>query len=117
MKGKWKQLVTTAVAVISVSVYATTAFAAGGTLSIYTWANQFAPELISKFEKQTGIDVTIDAYNSNAAVLTKLQAGGSGYDIVTPSQHYVKIMIEQKLLKDVDMYKLEGFKQLSDRWT
>ena len=57
---------------------------AEGTLNLYTWSDSISPELIKKFEDQTGITVNLDGFNSNEDALTKLQAGSSGYDIVTP---------------------------------
>jgi spermidine/putrescine transport system substrate-binding protein len=38
---------------------------AAGELYFYNWSNYFPPELIAKFEKETGIDVTLDVYDSN----------------------------------------------------
>lgn len=89
---------------------------AEGELNIYSWSGQFSPELIEKFEARTGIEVTVDGYISNEALLTKLQAGSSGYDMATPSQHFVKIMADEGLLEDVDMHELEAFDRVDERW-
>ena len=63
---------------------ATSAMAAGE-LHIYNWGDYTNPELIEKFEKDTGIKVTLDSYDSNETMLAKVRAGGTGYDIVVPS--------------------------------
>ncbi|MPL80189.1 Spermidine-binding periplasmic protein SpuE [bioreactor metagenome] len=89
---------------------------AGGTLNLYTWSDSISPELIKKFEAQTGITVNVDGFNSNEDALTKLQAGSSGYDVVTPSQHFVKIMIDQGLLEDIDAKDMPAFAQVDDKW-
>ena len=83
---------------------------ADGSLSIYAWADSIAPDVVAKFEKETGIKVTVDAFSSNEDLLTKLQAGSSGYDIVTPSQHFVKIMIDSGLLEDIGATSMEQLK-------
>lgn len=85
-------------------------------LNIFAWADSLSPLLISQFQKETGIRVTVDAFSSNEDVLTKLQAGSSGYDLLTPSQHFVKIMILNDLLENVDMKSLPAFQHIDDQW-
>ena len=38
---------------------------AAGTLHLANWSDYFPPELLKKFEKDTGIKATLDAYDSN----------------------------------------------------
>jgi len=90
--------------------------AAEGTLNIYAWADSISPDLIAKFTEETGIEVNVDSFSSNEDALTKLQAGSSGYDLVTPSQHFVKIMADEGLLEDIDAYELAAYAQLDARW-
>ena len=89
---------------------------AEGELHIYVWSDSIAPDLIKKFETETGIKVTVDGFNSNEDLLTKLQAGASGYDVVTPSQHFLKIMADQGLLEDIDAHSLAAFQQVDEKW-
>ncbi len=51
---------------------------AAGELNFYNWGNYTNPELIEKFEKETGIKVTITDYDSNETALAKVRAGGHG---------------------------------------
>ncbi len=89
---------------------------AEGDLNIYAWSDSIDPALITKFEAETGIKVTVAGYASNEDLLTKIQAGSSGYDIVMPSQHFVKIMADQGLLEDIDAHALAGFQQVDPKW-
>jgi spermidine/putrescine transport system substrate-binding protein len=89
---------------------------AEGNLAIYAWADSISPEMVAKFEKETGIKVTVDAFSSNEDLLTKLQAGSSGYDIVTPSQHFVKIMIDSGLLEDIGASSMAAYQQILPEW-
>ncbi|MFO1176503.1 MAG: extracellular solute-binding protein [Paracoccaceae bacterium] len=89
---------------------------AAGELNLYVWSDSIAPELIQKFESETGTKVNVDSYNSNEDLLTKLQAGSSGYDLVMPSQHFVKIMVEQGLLEDIGANTLPAFQQVDPKW-
>ena len=60
----------------------------GGELHVYTWAGYMPDDVIKKFEKDTGIKLTVDTFESNEALEAKLQStGGSGYDIVMPSDY------------------------------
>jgi len=89
---------------------------AEGELHIYAWADSISPELVAKFEAETGTKVTMDSFSSNEDALTKLQAGSSGYDLVTPSQHFVKIMADEGLLEDIDAAAMPAFKQVDPKW-
>jgi putrescine transport system substrate-binding protein len=54
-------------------------------LHIYNWSDYIAEDTIANFEKQTGIKVTYDVYDSNEVLEAKLFAGSSGYDLVFPT--------------------------------
>ncbi len=107
--------VRTALTILACTVWATAANAAG-TLNLYTWSDSISPELVAKFEAETGAKVNIDAFNSNEDALTKLQAGSTSYDIVTPSHHFVKIMIDSGLLENINANQLAAFKQVDVKW-
>ena len=89
---------------------------ASGELFIYNWTEYTPPALIDKFEKETGIKVSVDTYDSNETLLAKLQAGASGYDIVVPSQNFVPIMINEGLIQKVGVHKLPNYKNMEKRW-
>lgn len=89
---------------------------AAGDLNIFIWADSIAPELISKFSEQEDVNVNVDSFGSNEDALTKLQAGSSGFDLITPSQHFVRIMIDSDLLMDFDAHDLAAFEQVDDKW-
>ena len=89
---------------------------AGDDLFIYNWTDYTAPALIEKFQKETGIKVTVDTYDSNETLLAKLKAGGSGYDIVVISSDFVPIFVEEKLIQKIDGPKLAGFGNIEARW-
>lgn len=56
--------------------------ASSKTLNVYSWAYVLGPEVIQLFEKETGIKVNLDVYDSSEVMETKLVAGHSGYDVV-----------------------------------
>ena len=83
-----------------------TAAKAEGELFLYNWSNYFPPELLTKFEEETGIAVTLDVYDSNETMLAKLQAGAGGYDVIVPSGYMVAILIEEGLAQRIDTLEM-----------
>ncbi len=83
-----------------------------GVLNIYNWADYIAPDTIKNFEKETGIKVRYDMFDSNEALHAKLVAGNSGYDIVVPGSHFAKQQIAAGLLQKLDKSKLPNLKNL-----
>ena len=86
---------------------------AAGTLNLANWSDYFPPELLKKFEADTGIKATLDAYDSNETLLAKLKAGGGSYDVVVPSDSFIQIMIKEDLLQKFDKSKLPNLKNLT----
>jgi spermidine/putrescine transport system substrate-binding protein len=90
--------------------------AAAGELNIYVWSAYFPPEIIDAFSKQTGIKVRFDLYDSNEALLEKLQSGVADYDLVVPSDYMVRILIAEKLIQPLDKSKLANVANLDPRF-
>lgn len=85
---------------------------ADGELNIFNWGEYINPEVLKKFEADTGIKVNLDVYASNEEMLAKVQAGATGYDIVFPSVHMHDIMAKLDLLYKTDINQYEGFKNI-----
>ncbi|HEV8582975.1 MAG TPA: spermidine/putrescine ABC transporter substrate-binding protein [Thermoanaerobaculia bacterium] len=85
-------------------------------VNVYIWTNYLPREVIAGFEKRTGIRVSVDTYDSNEAVLAKLQSGVADYDIVVPSDYMVKILVPQGLVQPLDRARLPHFKNLDPRF-
>ena len=89
---------------------------AEGELNIFNWGNYTSPEMIEKFEKETGIKVTITDYDSNDTALAKIKAGGHGYDIVVPSGTYIPIFVGEGLLMESNPNQMANFKHMDPQW-
>jgi len=86
-------------------------------LYIYTWAGYTDQDLLDRFTKETDIKVVADVYDSNEAMLARLQAGGGGaYSIIYPSDYMVAKMVELGLLRELDRSRLVGMNQLVPRF-
>ncbi|WP_249677631.1 ABC transporter substrate-binding protein [Pseudomonas abieticivorans] len=71
-------------------------------LNVVSWSGYFSPDILNKFEKESGIKVTVDSYDSNETLLAKLKQGGGGYDVAIPSHQFVPILIKENLLERFD---------------
>ena len=89
---------------------------AEGELQLFNWGDYTSPELLAKFEKETGIKVTVTDYDSNDTALAKIEAGGAGFDLVVPSANYVPIYVEKGLVQELDLSKLPNHKNIAPEW-
>ncbi|WP_268912435.1 ABC transporter substrate-binding protein [Lentilactobacillus sp. SPB1-3] len=77
-------------------------------LNLYNWGDYIDPALIAKFQKETGYHVNVETFDSNEAMYTKVQQGGTSYDITVPSDYMVAKMKQSHLLLPIDKSKLTG---------
>ncbi len=82
-------------------------------LNIYNWSDYIAEDTISNFEKEFGVKVNYDTYEDNEAMLAKLQAGATGYDIVVPTGYMIEIMLKQNLLAPINHENIPNLKGVS----
>jgi putrescine transport system substrate-binding protein len=54
-------------------------------VNIYNWTDYIDPAAIDRFQKESGIQVRYDVYDSLETLEGKLLAGRSGYDVVVPT--------------------------------
>ena len=86
-------------------------------LSIYHWFEYIPQELLDKFTAETGIEVTMDTFDSNEAMLATLKAGTLGsYDVAVPGDYMVEIMIGEGMLDTFDRSELENFNNIQEQW-
>lgn len=90
---------------------------AEGKLSVYHWFEYIPQELVDKFQAETGIEVTIDTYDSNESMLASLKAGKMGqYDIAVPGDYMVAIMANEGLLDSFTPEELPNFGNIDPKW-
>ncbi|MEM1384016.1 MAG: extracellular solute-binding protein [Pseudomonadota bacterium] len=91
--------------------------AAEGKLSIYHWFEYIPAELLVKFTEETGIEVTMDTYDSNESLLAALKAGGLGsYDVAVPGDYMVQIMRDEGMLDTVAEGELANKANIEEQW-
>lgn len=91
-------------------------YSGDNTLTVYNWGDYIDPELVKKFEKETGIKVIYQTFDSNEAMLTKIEQGGTTFDIAVPSEYAISKMKEEDLLIPIDHSKLSNLKYIHPRF-
>ncbi|MBR6471389.1 MAG: spermidine/putrescine ABC transporter substrate-binding protein [Victivallales bacterium] len=86
-------------------------------LHVYIWCDYISPEVIHKFEKQYNCRVQQDIFDSNETMLAKLQAGGTGYDVLCPSHYLINKMVATNLVVKLDKSKLPNLSHLDETVT
>ena len=81
-------------------------------LNVYNWSDYIADDTLANFEKETGIKVRYDSFDTNEIVHAKLVAGKTGYDIVVPSSYWAKVQADGGLLRKLDKSLLPNLKNL-----
>jgi spermidine/putrescine transport system substrate-binding protein len=83
-------------------------------LVIYNWSEYDANSTFTKFAAQhPGMKINHTSYySSNDELLAKLHAGGTGYDIIVPSQNAVAELIQENGLMALDFAKIPNIKNL-----
>jgi spermidine/putrescine transport system substrate-binding protein len=89
---------------------------AEGVLNIYNWGNYTNPDLLTKFEAETGVKVTITDFDSNDTALAKVETGGHGFDLVVPSATYLGIYRDKGLIQPLDHARLPNIANIAPEW-
>jgi spermidine/putrescine transport system substrate-binding protein len=81
----------------------------GDRLSLATWPNYHSPENLENFAKTTGARVSMSVFGSNEEMLAKLQAGGSGWDVLVPTNYAISTYVKLGLLEPLDLSRIPNF--------
>ncbi|QBF30207.1 extracellular solute-binding protein [Thalassococcus sp. S3] len=111
-----KKLMQTTAAAMALAITAQAA-AADGQVVVYHWFEYIPQELLDKFTSETGIDVVMDTYDSNEALLASLKAGAIGtYDVAVPGDYMVAIMKGEGLLDTIAEGELANKGNIAPEW-
>ena len=106
-----------AIAALALSIAAAGTARAAGKLSVYHWFEYIPQELLDKFAAETGVEVTMDTYDSNEAMLASLKAGKLGaYDVAVPGDYMTEIMAGEGMLDTIAEGELANFGNIEPQW-
>ncbi len=78
---------------------------------VYSWGDYLDPEVLKVFEKETGIHVVLDEFDTNESMYPRVAEGAVHYDVICPSDYMIHKMIDNGLLQPLDFTKLENAKK------
>jgi putrescine transport system substrate-binding protein len=81
-------------------------------VNVYNWAEYLDPQVVEKFQKETGIKVNYDVYDSNEMLEAKLMSGSSGYDVVVPTGFFLERQVKAGIYAEVDRQQLSNYGNL-----
>lgn len=83
------------------------------TLKVYNWGEYIGENVIRNFEKQFGVKVIYELFDSNEMMYTKIQTGES-YDILIPSDYMIERLIQEDRLSKIDKSLIPNLSNLTD---
>ncbi len=81
-------------------------------LHVFNWSDYIAEDTVPNFEKQTGIKVTYDVFDSNDVLETRLLAGNSGFDLVVPSASFLERQIKAGVFQKLDKSQIPNLQHM-----
>ena len=81
-------------------------------LNVYNWSDYVAPNTIPDFEAEFGVRIRYSTYESAEEMLAKVFSGNSGWDVVFPSNYFIRPMVANSLLAPLDHGRLPNLKHL-----
>lgn len=83
---------------------------------VYNWGEYLDPEVITLFEKETGINVVYEEFETNEIMYPKVQSGAIAYDVVCPSDYMIQRMIENDLLAELNFDNIPNIKNIGQKY-
>ena len=83
-------------------------------LKVYNVGEYIGEDVISNFEKEFGVKVIYEVFDSNEMMYTKLQAGDS-YDILVPSDYMIERLIKENALQELDLELIPNISNLAEQ--
>lgn len=95
---------------------ASTGMTGDNTIVFYNWGDYIDPELITEFEDETGYRIIYETFDSNEAMFSKVQQGGTTYDILVPSEYMIEQLMENDMLQPLNYDLLPNIKNIDQRF-
>lgn len=83
---------------------------------VYNWGEYMDPQILELFEKETGIQVVYEEFETNEIMYPKIQSGAIAYDVVCPSDYMIQRMIQNDLLAEIDYTNIPNIKNIGQTY-
>ncbi len=89
---------------------------AAETISVYNWGDYIDMEVLDMFEKETGIKVIYELYETNEDMYAKLMNTNAGYDVIFPSDYMVERLIHEDALLPINWDNIPNVANIEERF-
>jgi spermidine/putrescine transport system substrate-binding protein len=113
---KIASLAAAALAVVALGTLASCAKPAAKTVTVYMWSEYIDPELLVRFEKETGQKVVLDTYENTETMMAKIASASDLYDVVVVSDHAVRTLSGKGTFRQLDLKKIPNAKNVMARF-
>ena len=87
-----------------------------GEVYVYNWGEYIDESVIDEFEKETGIKVVYDLFETNEEMYPVIEAGGVKYDAVCPSDYIIQKMAQNSLLSEINFDNIPNLKEIDPKY-
>lgn len=106
----------TIIAILITTVISLNGCSSGVVINVFNWGDYMDETLIDEFEKSTGIKVNYKTYQTNEELLAKMEAGGSSFDVIFPSDYAISEMIKKDMLLPINFDNIPNYKYIDERF-
>ena len=85
-------------------------------LYIYNWGEYMDKDILKDFEKETGLKVKYDEYDTNETMYPKVATGAVKYDVICPSDYMIQRMIDEDLLAEIDFNNIPNISYIGSQY-
>ncbi len=85
-------------------------------LNVYNWTEYLPEEVLEQFQQLYGVKVNYDTYSNNEELHAKLKAGGSGYDVIFPSDYMIPALRRDGLLQPIEKANVPNLVNIDARF-
>ena len=87
-----------------------------GEVVVYNWGEYIDPDVLKQFEKETGIKVVYEEFETNEIMYPKVAAGAASYDLICPSDYMISKMLENDLLQPINFDHIPNYENIDETY-
>jgi spermidine/putrescine transport system substrate-binding protein len=85
-------------------------------VTVFMYSEYIDPDLVQKFQKETGLKIVLDTYENTEEMMSKVSSAGDQYDVVVVSDHAIPVMAAKGTFRALDMSRIPNAKNVSKRF-
>lgn len=88
----------------------------GETLTVFNYSEYLEPEMIEKFQDETGIEIKYEEATTPEELYTKYTSGAIDYDLLCTSDYMIQRLIDEGEIQKVDFKSMEYSKNIGQKF-